>query len=385
MSGVPRLDAARLEALDADEWAWFLPLVRGVLGEYRDELDTDDAALVDLPAGRLAGGRPRRRVAKLVTREPRILAALAAAVADAPDAPATIAALLSTPELPGADDEETDQDPTPTFPDRDRMRRLRDQLEVARRQAQGAQARADAFERRLVGVTEDLERARVRLAEVLAELDEAGRERDRAVERERRRREQEIARLRTEVRRLRQSAAEARRAVKPSREARPTPPTAVRDVDREEFGRVTPGRPTVLPDGVQPLSREAAELLMNRGRLVVVDGYNVTLQHQASLPLEQQRRWLIGLAASAARRFGARPLIVFDGEVAGPGDAAAFRQGVRVRFTESGFTADDDIVLEVEATDEPVVVVTDDAELGRRVRAADGDVLATGPFVWATR
>ncbi|MEX0952838.1 MAG: NYN domain-containing protein [Nitriliruptoraceae bacterium] len=390
MSVVSRLDPGGLEALDADDWAWLLPHVRRVVTDARDDLGAEDASLADLPAGRLAGGEPRRRVCTLISGDPRLLTPLARVVRETVDVPPAVRALLSAPSDVGRTSPDPMPQETARSRDRARLRRVRDQLDEARRQVEGERARAVGFEERVQFVTAERDEARVELASALAQLDVAGREREQAVERERRRREQEIARLTDEVRRLRRLQADARRLTD---ETRQHPPESVRrsaaatteGPDGVHPERVIPGRPTALPDGVAPLSREAAELLMNRDRLVVIDGYNVTLQHQTGLGLEHQRRWLVDLATRAVQRFGVRPLIVFDGEVAGSGDAGALRRGVRVRFTDAGFTADDDIVLEVDATDEPVLVVTDDEELARRVRASDADVLATAPFVWATR
>ena len=52
-----------------------------------------------------------------------------------------------------------------------------------------------------------------------------------------------------------------------------------------------------------------------------------------------------------------------------------------MRFTGAGVTADDEIVLAVEGTDEPVAVVTDDRELSARVAVAGADVIGTTSFL----
>jgi rRNA-processing protein FCF1 len=56
---------------------------------------------------------------------------------------------------------------------------------------------------------------------------------------------------------------------------------------------------------------------------------------------------------------------------------------VSVVFTPTGVTADDEIALAVQATDEPVVVVTDDRELRDRVRPHGADLLRVDPFLGA--
>jgi predicted RNA-binding protein with PIN domain len=78
-----------------------------------------------------------------------------------------------------------------------------------------------------------------------------------------------------------------------------------------------------------------------------------------------------------------RPVVYFDGEEAGGGRPRTGTREVEVRFTPAGITADDELVLAVEATDEPVLVVTDDRELRARLLASGADVIGTAPFLWA--
>lgn len=121
---------------------------------------------------------------------------------------------------------------------------------------------------------------------------------------------------------------------------------------------------------------EAARLLLHPGRLVLVDGYNVTLRHRDHVDLEAQRTWLVRTLATFVARVPIRPVVVFDGAAAAARGVPPAR-GVEVRFTPEGVIADDEIVLAVEATDEPVVVVTDDTELRARVAALGADVVPT--------
>ena len=74
-------------------------------------------------------------------------------------------------------------------------------------------------------------------------------------------------------------------------------------------------------------------------------------------------------------RGSAAPVVIFDGD--GPAGSRRDTAGVEVRFTAAGTTADDEIVFAVAATADPVLVITDDAELRARVRAEGGNVLGT--------
>jgi predicted RNA-binding protein with PIN domain len=137
----------------------------------------------------------------------------------------------------------------------------------------------------------------------------------------------------------------------------------------------TASRPLVLPAELAPDTTEAARWLLDGARVLLVDGYNVSLALRAGHPLVDQRRWLVERLRPLASRGRAAPVVVFDGE--GQGRTQRDPSGVEVRFTASGTIADDEIVFAVAATDDPVLVITDDAELQQRVRAEGGNVLGT--------
>jgi hypothetical protein len=226
---------------------------------------------------------------------------------------------------------------------------------------------------------------------LLDDLAAAEAERRRAVEREARRQTAEVERLRAELAALRRAEEEQRlveqRRVEARQQARReavrAQSEARREAQAERGTKVRPGRPSVLPAGIAPDTTEAADALLHAGRLVLVDGYNLTLQHRSDLALEAQRTWLTQLLSNLAARRRVRPVVVFDGEQAGGGRPRTGSREVEVRFTPSGITADDELVLAVEATDEPVVVVTDDRELRARLLASGADVVGTAPFLWA--
>ena len=89
------------------------------------------------------------------------------------------------------------------------------------------------------------------------------------------------------------------------------------------------------------------------------------------------------LLATAALQRRVRPVAVFDGERASVARPAVAGREVEVRFTPAGITADDELVLAAEATDEPILVVTDDRELQGRVRASGVDIAGTREFLEA--
>ncbi len=71
---------------------------------------------------------------------------------------------------------------------------------------------------------------------------------------------------------------------------------------------------------------------------------------------------------------------MFDGQASGGSRPPAARD-VQVVFSDAGVTADDEVVMAVVGTDEPVVVITDDRELAARVRVHGADVVDTRSFL----
>jgi predicted RNA-binding protein with PIN domain len=400
---VPPPSAETLETLPSDVWAVLLPSVRAGLLAL-DERDNSPTIrrLRAAPTGRLAGGRVRRELCELLARGgapwlavlaelraraglPPLLAALVRGEsADVPATPAPAPGPSSEPAL--------DRARSATARAKERLRQVRDERDDARRRAERAEQRASAAEAELVSLGDELAGLRAERDRLAVDLAAAEDQRRRAVEREARRRDVEIGRLHDELASLRrevesQRLAERRRA-ESRRQVERDVARAEADTRREDDARrtrVRPGRPSVLPPGVAPGTAEAVEVLLHAGRLVLVDGYNVTKQHRGHLPLETQRTWLIHLLATLAAQRRVRPVVYFDGEQAAGSRPLAGSREVGVRFTPAGITADDELVLAVEATDEPVVVVTDDRELQARLRRSGADVVGTAPFLWAVR
>ena len=138
-------------------------------------------------------------------------------------------------------------------------------------------------------------------------------------------------------------------------------------------------RPEALPGGVRDDSVEAARhLLRVRHVVVVVDGYNVAKRGWPDLTslADQRDRLLdrlVGLHASTRAEFQ----IVFDGTQAGS-IAATKGQPVTVVFTESGTTADDEILrlLPSMPRERAVVVASSDREVADGARRLGANVIS---------
>jgi hypothetical protein len=402
-AAVPPPPVGVLESLPSDAWAALIPAVRAGLGHLDDhEVTPVIRRLRAAPTSRLAGGRVRHELCEVLAAGGPPWQAVLSELREARSLPAELVALRrgevptdprtrDAPRPDGASEAAARRARAEADRARQKARSVREERDAARQRARSAERRAETAEAALVDVEEQVRCLEAEVAELRASLDQAADERRRAVEREARRRDAEVARLRDELSALRRAEQERLLASRRRAEAREQAARVARDNAREQRreiqgdrGRkVRPGRPSVLPEGVAPETAEAADALLHAGRLVLVDGYNLTLKHQGQLPLETQRTWLITLLATLATKRRVRPVVVFDGERAGGGRPLTGRREVEVRFTPPGITADDELVLAVEATDEPVLVVTDDAELRARVRASGADVVGTGPFLWA--
>ncbi len=390
------VEADRLSALPDPVWRRLVPHLRRALVDLPEEQRTPRLRrLAAVPAKRLASGRTRRDVATVLAEGGTLWLDLRRRVlADEPLA-RDVAAALVAPPTPAPDAapppaEDVADDRVARL--RDRARTLQAERDDARRRAEGEAARAD----REAAARQKLEAEVAELRERVAGLESAARDADEqrraAVDRERRRSRTELAEAREELRAMRRAQAEEARRVRAADEARaadqerraaasaaaaePAPPP-----------RLVPGRPSRLPERVRADTTEAADLLLHAGRLVLVDGYNVTRTHQPSLDLEGQRRWLTNLLASAVATRRIEPVLVFDGHGTTGAGSGRRDRGVVVAFTPEGITADDDIVFRAEAEDpgRAIVVVTDDRELRERLSLHRVDLLGTTAFLGALR
>lgn len=394
--------SAALAALGSDGWAVLLGAVRRALADpVTGEVDRGDdlERLRQAPTSRLVAGPLRDELIAQLHRDARLWSATVASLPPRGTWPTELAALVAPSDADHDDGDAGDDDGrdhehggyddalgTRQLADaRRRLRDTREERDTWRRRAQGERARAERLAEQREQVRAALATAEQELDRLRAELRDAADERRRAVDRERRRRDGEIARLEATIATLRRTEQQHRDTVRRREQAEVA---AAREADRAKARarreaadarrlRVVPGRPSRLPPGLAPGTTEAAAALLHRGRLVLVDGYNVTKQHRASLDLEAQRVWLVQLLGTLARQRGIRPVVIFDGQAGGGGRPPAGLREVEVRFTVAGITADDELVLAVEATDDPVVVVTDDRELVGRVTASGADVIGT--------
>lgn len=167
--------------------------------------------------------------------------------------------------------------------------------------------------------------------------------------------------------------------------APPEGPGAVAAVPRET-PPATSGRPARLPPGLRPDDPAAVIALLRVPALeVVVDGYNVT-KDRLGRPLallEDQRNWLVRLAAGVVGRFDRRVTLVFDGTEALPGPA--WPRGVRVVFSVGEETADERIVTLVSQLNpqQSVLVVTSDRAVQVACAGLGANTAPSGTFLQA--
>ena len=368
-----------LLALDARAWALLVRALRN-----RSDLPGPVADAVALPSGELSSGPGRRALCEALDAE----ADLVEALRDDAALPAAVHRALGHDA--GADGvggdgagprraEAPAVEGDPSARDDGRLRPLRRSLEEERRRREGAEARAASAESRSEALTAQRDAALARVSELEEELARTADSVERTAARAERRSssraeglERELAAersthaaLRREHERVRAELAVARAEVDELR--------ARRSVDVGRDGAGAAGRPLVLPDDLAEGTTEAARWLAAKARVLIVDGYNATLTLRPDRSLEEQRRWLVERLRPLAARDVAAPVVIFDG------DRSSGRMtdtgGVEVRFTAAGVIADDEIVFAVAATDEPVLVVTDDVELGRRVGEEGGNVV----------
>lgn len=140
--------------------------------------------------------------------------------------------------------------------------------------------------------------------------------------------------------------------------------------------------PVPLPGGVLGKSSAAAEYLLNSGASVLIDGYNVSKLAWPTLELKVQREILLDEVENLARRFRCDLTVIFDG-AAITGATADRRRVIRVVYSPPDVIADDVIRDEVERLPitRPVVVVTNDQEIIRDVKAKGANTLASEQLV----
>lgn len=155
-----------------------------------------------------------------------------------------------------------------------------------------------------------------------------------------------------------------------------------RDGDRRRTRRKR--RAPSLPPGVFDDSPEARRHLVSDPEVhVVVDGYNLAREAWTGLAPEEERRRTVALLEEITARSGAPITVVFDGDDSAVAPAAS--RVVRVRFSATGVTADDDIaeMLPHIPHDQPVLVVSSDREVATDARSQGAAVLSSAEFLAA--
>lgn len=383
-----------LLALGVDDWAGVLATALPVVRSLPDRLvDATVRRLAALPPGRLMAGRSREDLVGVLLR-PEVWELVLDAFPDGAGRPWDAEDRGGTAPDDGAVARLTQQ----VAHLRDREQRLsatvaelRADVDRLRRERDGAVVRAARAEEVAAADRAALDAARAEADAAAARADDADRRVADEVARQQRRDDAAVAQLRDDLRTARRTVEGLRRELADERAqaerlrtaaaAAAGPGTAPSAVDDDHEGGRR-GRPSILPDGIERGTRRAAEWLV-AGCVLLVDGYNVTRTHRADLSFEEQRRWLEDAVGALARRRHVDATIIWDSAL---GRATRRRRsGVTVRFTAPDATADDELVLHVElalAPDDPVVVVTDDAELRQRLARHRVDLLDSTSFTW---
>lgn len=137
-----------------------------------------------------------------------------------------------------------------------------------------------------------------------------------------------------------------------------------------------------IPAGLSAEAPAALRTVFAQEDLVVlIDGYNVSLNSFGTLPLELQRERTIACAASIESRFHPSCVVVFDGQSSTT--RGRVQSKVHVVYSPSGITADDVIVERIRVTppDRPIVVVTSDKNLSARVKGLGCLAISSASFV----
>ncbi|MCU4184086.1 NYN domain-containing protein [Acidiferrimicrobium sp. IK] len=145
-------------------------------------------------------------------------------------------------------------------------------------------------------------------------------------------------------------------------------------------------RPVPVPRGLFGDSLEVAAHLVRRPNVVIlVDGYNVSLNTWPGVGLADQRQRLTAALGELAARTGAALHVVFDAsaEEQLPPPAGRLRSPVRVSFSESGEDADEVLIDLVDRCDpgRPVVVATDDRRVRSEVERRGGNTISVAQLL----
>lgn len=137
-----------------------------------------------------------------------------------------------------------------------------------------------------------------------------------------------------------------------------------------------------VPKGLTIESSRALEEIFKQDKLILlIDGYNVSLNSFQNLSLEMQRDRTISCAANIESRFSTNCAVIFDGQSSTT--RASIRAKVHVVYSPEGTTADDVIIERIMVTpkDRPILLVTNDNNLKSRAKGLGCETLSTQSFV----
>jgi len=163
---------------------------------------------------------------------------------------------------------------------------------------------------------------------------------------------------------------------KPKPQPKPKPKPSRR---RRTQPRVPPGMVEDDPDALDAMLRTPHAVL-------VVDGYNVSMQAWGDAPPAQQRDRLLSAIGELQLRTRAHAIVVFDGADVGAVRPPR-RPGVRVVFSPEGEEADAVVVREAMNLpgEVPVVVASSDGWVAEHARKADARVVSSDTLLRALR
>jgi predicted RNA-binding protein with PIN domain len=145
-------------------------------------------------------------------------------------------------------------------------------------------------------------------------------------------------------------------------------------------------RPAPLPKAVFDDSPDAAAWLVRLpGAVLLVDGYNVTLNTWSGRDLSDQRHRLVMALAELSMRSGAEVEVVFDGadDPVHPLRPQPARRPVKITFSPPSVDADELIIERVGRlpASRPVIVATDDRRVRDECEAAGANLISSPQLV----
>lgn len=161
------------------------------------------------------------------------------------------------------------------------------------------------------------------------------------------------------------------------------------DVPRTRTDRRPRRTPVRLVRGALDGTVEATDQLLRApGVMVVVDGYNVSMEGWPHLDARSQRDRLLALLTAASARSGAEVHVVFDGDDDGSRPAVSTPLAVRVHYTPLDVEADDVVIAMAHdlPVERPVVVVSSDRRVQDGARAEGANVVSSSALLaWDRR